>query len=257
MVIHRHRMFVLLIILISILSNCELFDLGSDLEDPDPPAAPNIIPQSLPDDSLQTGIGPADYVRGIYFEWYNNSEKDIGGYYIYRRTESSDQTFIKLDTVEFYTSIIEANSYIDTLVDYYKNYFYFITAYDYGNNESKPSDTIRYMLVEKVDLVTPNGKMDPPLNNFIWYEFTRLTNEYVLEMEDLENSETIWVTRFNRSNYEEEQQMKNYNFDGSSKFPKLTKNKVYRWRIHSIFMVDRSNCDLSGAKSNWNYFTIE
>lgn len=254
-----NRLLVLfsIVLLITLLFNCDGYNLGSDIEDPNPPKAPNFIPQSAPSDSLQEGIGPAEYIKGINLEWYNNKEDDIGGYYIYRAEKSADSTFQVLDTIEIITNITESNSYTDTLINYYTNYYYYLTAYDYGRNESNPSDTIRYMLTEGVDLVDPDGTIQDEVNTFTWYDFTTLTNEYVIELQALQNTKTIWITRFNRPDYGDSEQTVRFNFDGSAFLDNLEKDKLYRWRVHSISIVDQNNRDICGAKSNWNYFNIE
>jgi len=243
--------------IVFLMLNCEDFNLGNDLEDPISPSPPEFIPQSLPADTIQTGIGPAEYVRGIYLEWYSNTESDIGGYYIYRAENSTDSTFELLDTVEVYTNIFESNSYIDTLVNYYTYYFYFITAYDYGKNESAHSDTIRYMLTEKVDLVTPDGMMSEKIDYFIWYDFANLTNEYVIELESLYDNKNLWIARFYRPDFGDSEQKIKFNFDDQAKINTFEKKKIYRWRIHSIAIVDEHNRDICGSKSSWNYFSLE
>ena len=242
--------------LITLFTACEILEIGGHLEDPNPPSSPQFIPQSSPTDTSQQGIGPADYVQGIQLEWYSNKEEDVEGYYIYRAEKSRDSSFAILDTVDIYTNIIESNSYTDTLVNYYTNYFYYITAFDYGRNESQSSDTIRYMLTEGVDLVTPNGQIED-LQRFVWYDFNSLTNEYVIEFESLSDSKTLWISRFTRPNYGDSEQRINYNYDNQAQLDSLQHHNTYRWRIHSISMVDQYNCDISGAKSPWNYFSIE
>lgn len=251
----KKQFYVIILTMFLLLINCDILDFGGNLEDPNPPAAPQFIPQTLPNDTTQSGIGPADFYKGINLEWYSNKEDDIGGYYLYRAVDSRDSLFEILDTIEVLTNIAEYNNYVDTLINYYNNYFYYLTAYDFSGNESKNSDTIRYMLTEKVDLVAPDGDINANQTAFQWYDFTHLTNEYVIELQNLETSEIIWISRFNRPSYGSQEQIVEYNFDAKGK--DLQKGPIYRWRVHSVSMVDQYNRDISGAVSFWKYFTIQ
>ena len=91
--VKKRFFYAILFTLFVLFINCDILDFGRNLEDPEAPSAPQFIPQSLPTDSSQSGIGPADYYKGIYLEWYTNDEDDIGGYYLYRSTDSQDSKF--------------------------------------------------------------------------------------------------------------------------------------------------------------------
>lgn len=69
----------------------------------------------------------------ILIEWNSNTEGDLKGYNVYRKTEGSDYTFLTFTN----------NSYwLDDSLSYSVEYFYKITAIDIWGEESQSSDVV-------------------------------------------------------------------------------------------------------------------
>lgn len=122
--------------------------------------------------------------------------------------------------------------------------------------------TVRYRLVDKVDLISPMGSISNIQPNFEWADFTNSIYEYTIRVENLKNLEVIWIYRMIRANYTGYDQNVKYNCNSEAIESKLSHGESYRWRVDAIAQEyfrepDNVYIDIAGSESFWEYFTIE
>lgn len=138
---------------------------GEDSEDTDikPPAAPTMKPRSIESNYDETGIRPeasesaSDY--WIRIEWYPNSEEDLAGYLVYRRSENETefpetslgnltlgQNF-PADEDPYYSDYDTPVLKPDEFTGDSRGYYYAVRAYDQMNNLSDLSALAYYRLI--------------------------------------------------------------------------------------------------------------
>ena len=87
------------------------------------------IPPAVPSDVRISYAADGE----IEIDWQNNSELDLSGYYIYRRTDSTNYQLIDFTTDDYI---------VDDSLNYNTIYYYHITAVDISNLESSPSNEV-------------------------------------------------------------------------------------------------------------------
>jgi len=76
------------------------------------------------------------YTAGaVELVWAANTEKDLAGYYVYRRENGEETKKLKKDLLR--TPLLR-----DASVQPGHTYFYQVTAVDLSNNESQPSEEV-------------------------------------------------------------------------------------------------------------------
>lgn len=90
----------------------------------------------------------AAYDGEIGIEWNKNSDADLKGYNIFRKSDSSD-----FQKIAFTTNIF----FVDDSLDYNTTYFYQITAVDNFGRESTPSNIVSAIPVNIYKPLTPNS----------------------------------------------------------------------------------------------------
>jgi hypothetical protein len=234
-----------------------VYRCGESIEDPDPPARPLWAVKSAPTDTIESGIRPYNDGNGILLEWHQNLEEDISGYKLYRTSENIENKFALIVDINAFKISGADTFFIDDLVQLNIDYFYYLKAYDQAENKSERSDTIRYRLIKKAEPLKPSGTENNYTPEFEWYDFTSVTDEYVIRLETLSPREVIWISRIRKPNYTDFFQKISYNSDGSAVLDSLESGTAYQWCIKSISLVDDRNFDIAGSISNWGYFTIE
>ncbi len=234
-----------------------VYRCGESIEDPDPPARPLWAVKSAPTDTIESGIRPYNDGNGILLEWHPNLEEDISGYKLYRTSENIENKFALIVDINAFKISGADTFFIDDLVQLNIDYFYYLKAYDQAENKSERSDTIRYHLIKKAEPLKPSGTVNNYTPEFEWYDFTSVTDEYVIRLETLSPREVIWISRISKPNYTDFFQKISYNSDGSAVLDSLESGTAYQWCIKSISLVDDRNFDIAGSISNWGYFTIE
>jgi hypothetical protein len=156
-------------------------------------------------------------------------------------------------------------------------YFYYLTALDNAENESVPSDTVHYMLLNAPVPYAPVNETVSEAVVFHWMDRAShfyYSNEYVLRLEevtDITAPETIWICRFTNVwfGYENQIPIPFAWFPASSAdWPEnvlACRGTVdslgaglYRWKVKAISEVDnQTGVDESSGESAWAYFTIE
>lgn len=230
---------------------------GPNLEDPEPPARPQWVAKSAPDDSLETGIDADPSGDIIQLEWYNGGEEDLAVYRIYRTDDPEKGLYSLLAEVSAATLPGEVITFIDEEVTVGVDYAYFLKAVDQAGNRSANSDTIQYCLIPKVDLLEPHGTISSTKPVFKWRDLASPASQYVIRVEELTGSPVCWLGMTMRQNYVGEIQSLNYGEKGKVYQQELTRNKSYRWRIDGIYNFDRKGNEIAGSESNWGYFTVQ
>jgi hypothetical protein len=241
-----------------------IFSCGENIEDPDPPSAPEWAVSTPMLNLLKIGANPIHNDDGIQLIWRPNSEPDISGYFLYRQKDAADEEFeIIADVTAYGLSGIDT-SMVDNTVSKDISYLYYLKAYDQAGNLSLPSDTIQYQPVEKVYLRSPLESISNGQPAFEWHDDNYSRNqEYLLRLEALDNQEVIWISRFHPPNYGDFFQRISYNNDGFAVTAALESGTSYRWCIETILSTDTTLLDtiqidysLGGSLSNWGYFSI-
>jgi len=236
---------------IALLSAC-----GENLEDPDPPARPEWVVKSLPEDTTETGIDADPNGDVINLEWLTGSEDDISNYRLYRAIDNDEDGFDLLTEIIPNLTAGTVNSYIDEDVSIDRDYFYFLRAIDQAGNLSTRSDTIRYKLVTKVNLLEPSGTISSVSPTFKWNDPSNSVSEYIIRVEQFNPHRVVWIASLIRSGYTDDEQSRSYGSTGSVFQNELSRDVIYRWRIDGVGNFDREN-EISGSESNWSYFIVQ
>ena len=123
-------------------------------------------------------------------------------------------------------------------------YYYYITAYDENGNESDPSDTVGYTLIDKVLPLSPaNRDTITSTPKFIWELGSNTIQYYRIRVCDDANA-VFWIS----SSIPFSDTSKVYNFDQRAR--PLTPGR-YRWRIDATGVLSPA----SGSESHWMEFT--
>jgi len=251
----RRKIFLATIISIQILFN--LMRCGESIEDPDPPMRPVWVEKSILLAINETGIRPYAEGDGVLLEWHPNIENDLAGYKLYRASNDIKNKFEKIADINAFTVGGADTFYIDDLMSFNTDYFYYLKAYDQAENLSPPSDTLRYNLIPKVNPTLPSGTISNTQPTFEWYDFSSATFQYVIRVETFLSREVIWISQFTKPNYTDFLQRIAYNNDGTARIPSLESGTTYQWCIKPISLIDNDNLDIGGSLSNWAYFSIE
>lgn len=236
-----------------------LYRCGETIEDPEAPGAPLWVTQSEPTASRPRGIRPYNEGDGIVLEWHPNPEDDLSGYKLYRAAYAElgepEGEFTLIADINAFSLSGTDTSFIDDLVQFSTDYYYYLRAYDQAGNKSVPSDTIRFSLIPKIDPLTPTGQLSAPPVNIEWYDNTDSASEYIIFLETVAPRNVIWISRFRRPNYGDSFQSIPFNFDGNA--TALISGQSYRWCMKVIVYVDNFGHMLRGSISNWAYFSLE
>jgi hypothetical protein len=230
---------------------------GESIEDPDPPMRPVWVEKSVLLAINETGIRPYAEGDGILLEWHPNSENDLAGYKLYRASNDIKNKFEKIADINAFTVGGADTFYIDDLINFNTDYFYYLKAYDQADNLSLPTDTLRYRLIPKVNPTLPSGTISNLQPTFEWYDFSSATFQYVIRVETFLSREVIWISQFTKPNYTDFLQRIAYNNDETAKIPSLESGITYQWCVKAISLIDNYNLDIGGSLSNWAYFSIE
>ncbi|HDL78040.1 MAG TPA: hypothetical protein ENH53_10355 [Bacteroidetes bacterium] len=138
-------------------------------------------------------------------------------------------------------------SFIDANVEVGIRYEYYLTAVGFKNQESAPSDTAVYKLLNKAVSL---GNTLSQLPVFEWHYSGVAPVLYILRLLENPANKPIWIARVHPG-YQGQQETALYNFDGTAAMDSLQKNKTYAWRVDEI-----GSEASSGSESNWKVFTV-
>jgi len=243
-------------------------------EDPDPPGKPNWVVKELPENFIEKGIDVDNTGESrIVLMWYKNAEEDIAGYELFRADTSKLNKYKKITYLDIFHVLGSDTAYYDDSISNYVDYYYFLRAIDNSDNRSIPSDTITYRLIRSPDCIGPVDNLVGQNFTFEWmdrasnYEFS---TEYVLRLDWVDSSKTVWTARFTNVwyGYENEEPIPFDFFHCSENGPEnliscnsqittLTPG-IYRWKVKAISEVNNTNnIDEASGESEWAYFEIQ
>lgn len=255
----------MLVLTITILLMFTVFGC-EDIEDPNPPQRPVMVPKSLPWEYVEKGIDADDIVTGIFVEWYRNPDPGMDGYIVYRAADTSDTgklDFVRKDTVFSYplNPMLSDTEFVDTDVDFGTMYYYFVRALGISESKSEPSDTVRYSLTPPPSNCLPN--LSEPAENipdFSWRysnDFQFGINYYYIRVENLTTRSVIWFYGVPRLDYTGQGQTLRYNADGKASEAVLSPQNTYRWKIDAIGRQNIDGSEIEGSESRWITFQIK
>lgn len=249
-----------IILLFLIFPGCE------DVEDPNPPQRPVMVPKSLPWEYVERGIDADDKVTGIFVEWYRNPEPGMDGYIVFRAADTSDTgklNYVRKDTVYSYplNPTLSDTEYVDSDVVFGTMYYYFIRALDISENKSVPSDTVRYTLTPRPGDCLPDlSERGDKIPVFSWKysnDFQFGINYYYIRVENLTSRNVIWFYGVPRLDYTGQGQTVKYNVDGKASEAVLSSQNTYRWKIDAVGRQDPDGFEIEGSESRWITFQVK
>ena len=182
--------------------------------------------------------------NAIRITWEPGVEGNLAGYKIYRSTSAEGETFQNIATVS------ERDDYYeDTDVSIGARYYYRVSAFDDGGNESDMSDVVNYTLLEKPALVEPPAQaiIQTAEPTFSWLSVSG-ASAYTIHVHG-SNDEEVWEQIWQSQQvYSYQSLRKKYNDDGLAA-KSLENGMICRWR------VDASGGRSAGSQSQWRYFT--
>lgn len=249
------------------------------VEDPYPPSPPVFVDKTYPTDQTEQGIGAYNFntetpeKNSIRLMWHPNAEDDLAGYKLYRAREVADEIedFELIKIVDIAATLTGRDTfYIDTEPQVLRRYYYFLKSYDLAGNNSEPSDTVSYKLLNKPQAF-PIHEGTPSHNIVFNWDENQLLTEYpqnsLIRINNTDN-ETIWACLFQypfdgyyfnfAPNGEEVNIYAVIEFNGIEGY--LPPGQ-YFWKVKALRMgngitTDADN-DIAGAESDWIEFIIE
>lgn len=204
--------------------------------------APRLLP-SPPDTALvEIGIDAVDFGDFIQLDWQPAEGTRPVGYRIYRSRQKQTDFAVLVELSGTRTSYIDSSG-----IQLGIRYYYYLTALDDDQNESLPSDTLSYLLVEKASLLSNTLEPQP---SFSWHVGAIPAEFYVLKLVEADTDRRIWVTRV-KSSYSQSEQVK-FNYDGTAAEETLRSGIPYRWRVDVIGPAANS-----GSESRWKSFVLQ
>ncbi|MCF7805706.1 MAG: hypothetical protein K9N46_15975 [Candidatus Marinimicrobia bacterium] len=221
----------------------------TDIEDPEPPEPPEWVYPAVLGEFPREGVRPVAGEDALLLEWQPSQEADIAGYQIYRADSSLD-VFEIVGTVEekqgnLATEFQDTTVPIDTLV------YYYLRAIDDSDNKSDPSDTLKFVLLQKSGLSQfkepPDQKpvlewnISPPESN---------AGFYLVELAD-DSKNTLTVSPvIPRTSYAR-QAMDSWTVPDS-----LEPGAQYFWRVYASGLLDEEDRPHAMSLSGWRTFTV-
>ncbi len=184
--------------------------------------------------------------NAIRIEWDLNTEEDVTGYRIYRSTSAEEKDFHVIGTIPD-----REGYYEDTSVSVGIKYYYRVSAFDDGGNESGKSNAVYYTLLEKPILLEPGDQsvVGTTTPTFAWLGVSG-ASAYRIQVHIRTAGGGAWELIWrSESVYPYQELRKTYNDDNLALKP-LENGITYRWH------VDSSGGRFAGSQSRWWYFTV-
>lgn len=210
---------------------------------------------------VDAGPNPNSDINSIQLNWYEPEDNHILEYYkIYRSDRPEGQSYYNLlATTENQTEPLDT-VFTDSTQDLstYNRYWYYVTAVNKDGEESEPSDTVFYRVIDKayylsIDYENP-AEITEKENDFIWsinYDNFEVTSYYI-RIEDNTNFHRLaYMKELSIDEFPGYESPLRYTISVDSFKISIVNGWEYRWR------VDCKGMDLfSGSESDWAYFTV-
>ncbi|MFQ5708578.1 MAG: hypothetical protein ACE5HO_14070 [bacterium] len=226
---------------------------GSVTNVEDVPGAPQLI--ETPNDTSLVEIGIDAFTRqdqvdaeNIQVDWRQGAGVFPDSFRIFRGVlnVANEKEFRLLAVVSSNNFNILNNDTIFTFVDsdsilVDRRYFYYLTAVGVRGNESPPSDTLDYLLLQKPGNPGVIAK-DPARPQFSWTNVG--VGNYVLKILEANSDNRVWISVVENS-FGDISTVQ-YNYDFKAVQDTLTKGIRYKWRVDAVG-IERN----SGSESRW------
>ena len=247
-----------------------------------PPNPPRLVSKSAPEALVEKGIDAEipEQEQTIVLMWHPNTESDLAGYKIYRNPDIIDSSFREIKDIPIGSIISVDTVFYDENVEERVGYHYFVKAYNNAKEKSEPSDTARYTLGTKPELILPDDEVvKSDKLKFMWYDIpyrSDYSNYYIIRVQEKESDilwkEYVWIAYFtNRWYGNREDPISVDFFEPTPPYPGPLGHVIscygkydllppgdYRWKIKTIIEIDNNtDLDIYGSESTWNYFSIE
>jgi hypothetical protein len=220
-------------------------------EDNQLPSRVMMVMRSPDTASVEQGIDALPESNNIQVQWHKSYHPALKYYHLWRKA-GNELYYRRIKIIDpERTSQGGDTTYIDTVLDTLKWYNYFVAAANKDGNEGAPSDTARYMLLEKATLESPDQEVIDRDYIFKW-EFNGDVppQEFILRIEENFTKKVVYSRIF----WNENLLPGLYTFNLSEKEPDLAFPRGnYRWRIDCI----GEDAESSGSESGWLHFSIE
>lgn len=210
--------------------------------------APRFVPQSQPDDSIETGISEYPNSVAVFLQWY----KTVGasGYNIFR-ADSGDLRgipFRYVGSVSNDTTFIDNDSVVAGV-----RYFYLIQAYALDQTKSDFSDTVHISILSKPVLSYPvNITVDSSNLEFTWKDYANASYTMIRVKDvSLGYAGYVWISKVHDDWYTGSGISKAFNVD-SMATGSLASGHTYQWRVDQFNLGTDEQ-----AKSAWETFVIK
>lgn len=236
---HRYVCFILILVVSFTILNCK-----DKVVDPgEIPQAIHFIAHGSDLEIKERGIDADDNLDGISLIWRAPGYDEITSVEIYRSdTEAGD--YEKLVAV-----FLPDTLFVDTRAAFRKRYYYYVVGVTEDGQNTQTSDTLSYMLLEKVTDQSPRGSTSDSIPRFFWRDPNQ-AHEYIIKVIEADSEDPVWIRQL-VSNYEEMMQT-TYNFDGQTEISSLESGKDYLWRVDVIGAQENS-----GSESRWIPISIQ
>lgn len=205
------------------------------------PSPPKLLPP--PDEMMvvEKGVDAIPELDAIQIDWEKSNDKTVEYFLLYRKADN-EQQFSQLKRLgKNDTSWVDGKD-----IQIFLRYFYYICAIDKDDRQGAPSDTVDYMLIDKVYNLSATWEPQP---TFRWQIHPYNVNEYVIKVFDANTGEKIWFASV-FSDYTDLDEEIKFNFDNTAKFDSLQSGRRYSWRVDTVG-PERN----SGSESKWHQFS--
>jgi len=220
------------------------------------PSPVKMVEHSSADDVLpiERGIDAVPESDGIYLAWHSLRDNNISQYNVYRK-KASETIFQHIKTIDLETAspgrdttFVDDNA--EAGLDLNSYYFYYVTATNDVGQEGSALNTLKYMLIDKPELILPDGEtFDPDIDGLptLYWNFVEIPDQYILRIEN--SFDQVHYIGIFQSNYESTNQT--LDLSKIIDLPEFNEG-VYKWRIDTIGPDEH----LSGSESNWKVFIL-
>ncbi len=204
----------------------------------------------------------ASDTNGVQLMWYDHPQKkDISYYKIFRSDDPDGLVNYRNIGSRLLNQAGQADTvYLDTQdLQLNVRYYYYITAVNKKDKQSKNSDTLSYKIVEHAIGLTLNGNtttVTEPAMNFDWRMASGYTPDwYILRVEYVVSEDfhpLVYVDYIKSSYLPQQTEILSGDWLKQKFF-----NGQHRWRIDCIGPNENlSENYSSGSESEWKYFTV-
>jgi len=220
----------------------------TDIEDPAPPSAPSFVLPDAMRDFPKSGTRVKPGVNSLVLVANSASDNDVSDIRVFRSRQMTDN-FRSVGSVIMGSPSI-TKSFEDESVAPDTSYYYFLKAVDFGRNESPPSDTLRFMVLQPTQLQQFEEPVSPH-PNFQWTidPPESAAGFFILEIADHNQNPIYHSELLSRISY------------GGTELWTLQEDTLhtgqqYFWRVHAFGLLDSQDRPHAMSLSQWSSFEV-